>query len=119
VLETVQHWHANVRVIAYLDDTFIQGPRAMVAYAYRDLRRLSEQIGLIMQPAKSTVYSPTGANALSLSEELGFQASQRGIVAAECPIGDPDYVAEQAMKSASKVETLVNALIDLELLLQD
>jgi hypothetical protein len=79
--------------------------------------RLSEQIGLVMQ--QSTLYSPTRANAVALGEELGFQANHGGIVAAGCPICDPDFVAEKAMMSASKVENLVSALTNLEYPVQD
>jgi hypothetical protein len=119
VFETVQHWHTQVRKIAYLNDTFIQDPSASVADEYRDLHRLSEQIGLVMQPKKSTVYSPTCANAAVLGEEFGLRVNHRGMVAAGCPIGDPDVVAEEAMMSASKVENVVNALTNLELPVQD
>jgi hypothetical protein len=119
VLETVQQWHADVRVISYLDDTFLQGPKAAVANAYRDLKDPSGQMGLVMQPTKSTVYSPTGSNAAALGEELGFQHHQRGIVAAGCPIGEPDFVAEQAADSADKVEQLVNTLLELDVSHQD
>ena len=119
VRETIQEWHADVRIIAYLDDTFLQGPSTLVAQAYKDLQLLSGQIGLTMQPGKSTVYSPTSASATELSQELGFQVSHRGIVAAGCPVGDHDFVAEQAMKSASKVESLVNTLMQADLPVQD
>jgi hypothetical protein len=58
-------------------------------------------------------------HAPALGEELVSQVNHRGIVAAGCPIGDPDFVAEEAMTSASKVESLVNALTNLELPVQD
>jgi hypothetical protein len=88
-LETVQQLHAGVRVIEYLDDAFLQGPKGLVSDAYQDLQQLAGHIGLNMQPNKSTVYSPTSAHATALSQELGFQVNHRGIVAAGCPIGNP------------------------------
>jgi hypothetical protein len=53
-----------------------------------------------MQPKKSTVFPPTCANAAALGEERGFEVNHRGIVAAGFPIGDHDFVAEEAMMSA-------------------
>lgn len=119
VLESVQDSHAEVRVIAYLDDTFLQGPKAAVADAFRDLQSLSSQIGLVMQPTKSTVYCTTGANSVAVSDKLGFQVGHRGIVAAGCPIGESVFVAEQAQRSADKVAALVDTHMNLKLPLQD
>lgn len=119
VLETVQYGHELVRVISYLDDTFLQGPKEAVAAAYTDLSNLAAEIGLVMQPAKSTVYSPTTENATALANQLGFVVSKDGIMAAGCPIGTPAFVAERAKQSARKVVATVRALQDMDLPAQD
>jgi hypothetical protein len=85
VLESVQSWHADVRVIAYLDDVFLQGPKGAVSDAFADLRHLAAGIGLVMQPAKCTAYCPTPSQALALSDELGVNLSDGGMIAAGCP----------------------------------
>ena len=115
----MQYGHELVRVISYLDDTFLQGPKEAVAAAYTDLSSLAAEIGLVMQPAKSTVYSPTTEHATALANKLGFVVSKDGIMAAGCPIGTRAFVAERAKQSARKVVATVKALQDMDLPAQD
>jgi hypothetical protein len=102
VLESVQSWHPSVRVIAYLDDVILQGPKEAVSKAYMDLRDLAEGTELILQPTKSTVYSPTLSQAIALSNELSMKLSESGMIAAGCPVGEADFISRHADESAEK-----------------
>jgi hypothetical protein len=72
-----------------------------------------------MKPSKSTVYSPTLSQATALADKIGVLMEERGIIAAGCPVGDAGFVSEHADKSATKVESLVHTLMDLQLSAQD
>jgi len=83
-LRATQLWNDDVRVIAYLDDVFLQGPSDAVTLAYYDLQQQALNIGLDLQPAKCTVYSPNTSNAEEIGDRLGFTVNPGGIVAAGC-----------------------------------
>ena len=118
-LEQVNRSYPDVQVLSYLDDVFLHGPAAAVEQAYRFLERCALDLGLVMQPAKSTVYSPNTHNAHKVGERLGFRVSTTGIVAAGCPIGEDSFVSEHAKGCAQKVVSLVDTLQDLRLAVQD
>ena len=81
MLRFVQQSFAEVRVIAYLDDVVLQGPYEDVKRAYSELRSQLEAAGLLIQRAKSLVYSPDPALAADLAFQLGLQQAVAGLVA--------------------------------------
>lgn len=119
VLQHVQLMNSDVRIIAYLDDIFIQGSAEGVVLAYNLLQASAAEIGLVMQPKKSTVYSKDVTAATTVAEMLGFEVSTEGIMAAGCPVGTEAYIAEQANGCADKVVFLIDKLMGLQLRYQD
>lgn len=118
-LEQVNSHFQDVEVLAYLDDVFLLGPAHMVEQAYRFFERCTLELGLVMQPTKSTVYSPNTSSAQTVGVKLGFNVSTTGIVAAGCPVGEDGFVCQQADGCAQKVVFLVETMQDLKLSVQD
>jgi hypothetical protein len=118
-LEAVAFWNNGVRVIAYLDDCFLQGTVEDVHNAYVDLTGESGKVGLPLQPEKCCAYSTNKNVAERFGQLVGCKVSTDGIVAAGCPIGKPSFVTEEAVKCAQKVVALVQKLNDTELPAQD
>ena len=69
-LEHVQDAHPEVGVIAFADDTFLQGPAPAAAAAFRHLCRLGADIGLEVQEHKCSVFSPEHASAAGVAQAL-------------------------------------------------
>ena len=79
-LEVVGLWHPEVRVTAYLDETYYSGRR-----------RLSFTHTIFLQPsgtggAGDAAYSSNASNAEEIGILLGFSVSTEGIVIAGCPV---------------------------------
>ena len=128
-LESVQEAHSDVRVIAYADDTFLQGPATSVLAAFKDLVALSRDIGLEAQPLKCTAYSPNCANGKQVADALGIQHSTDGIMVAGTPVGSAEFVKQHADTVADKltgkdvdgehVPGIIDTLLDLDLSSQE
>jgi hypothetical protein len=119
VLQTTSLWNSEVRIIAYLDDVFLQGPKGAVAAAYEDLRSEATKVGLQMQSSKCTVYSTNASHAQDSGSQLGMRVNIEGITAAGCPIWKPAFVQQEARKQAEKTVNLLNTLSSLEVSAQD
>ena len=119
VLEMVQEAHPQVRTLAYLDDTFLQGPVQSVVSAYRDLKRFSAEIDLTLRDDKCGAYSPTLEKAQKLSHEIGCILHKDGMMAAGCPVGSRAFAQQQAHALADKVVRLVDTIMELPLPSQD
>jgi hypothetical protein len=52
VLEVTCNAHPDMRVVAYAEDVYVQGPSASVALAFRTLTRQARDIGLTARPDK-------------------------------------------------------------------
>lgn len=78
-LESVQDMNDDVRVTAYADDTFLQGPAAAVIKAVKELVALSLDIGLEAPPLKFTAYSPKWDDGKAVADVLGINHSADGI----------------------------------------
>jgi hypothetical protein len=109
-----------VRVVAYLDDVYLQGPQADVEQAFGRFSERCESIGLVMANHKCEVWSlgnPEAAKELATS--LGMQHAAQGFVAAGCPLGAPEFVKAHADSAAGKVVTLIERVLALPLSAQD
>jgi len=116
ILEQVQKWHPEVRVVAYLDDTFLQGPEDKVVEAFRDVKMWGLQVGLEAQDGKCAAYAHGCKEAAArVAAELRFAGvNEDGIVAAGCPIGTDTFVAQQANACADKVVSEIELLMSLD-----
>jgi hypothetical protein len=119
VLEEVQCSNPNIRVIAYLDDIVLQGPCSEVVAAYEAINSQLKEQGLVVQPNKSRVYSPTIANAELVSKGHGIALGEEGIVVAGCPVGQQEFVEKHAQATADKVLSQITTVTALELPAQD
>jgi hypothetical protein len=119
VLEEVQCSYPDIRVIAYLDDIVLQGPCSEVVAAYEAINSQLKEQGLVVQPNKSRVYSPTIANAALVSNGHGIARGKEGIVVAGCPVGQPEFVERHAQATADKSVAQVSTVTALEVPAQD
>ena len=119
-LEEVARDFPEVRVVAYLDDVYLQGLPEHVEPAYRRLCELCKGIGLEMAPQKCEVWSPGDpAAAELLAESLGMKFADQGFVAAGCPLGSTEFVQQHADSAAEKVVSLIQRVLALPLSAQD
>lgn len=116
MLEEVAEVFPEVRVIAYLDDTFLQGPMHEVAAACKLLAERGEALGLKLQPLKCSTFSVGNKPAAKqLAAELGLtDCSDTGIVAAGCPIGSAEFVQAHAETRGETVSQRIEKLMSLE-----
>ena len=81
-LEKLDSEFTEVRVLAYLDDVYLQGPAADVERAFRRFSQLCKSSGLDMATEKCEGWSPGDpAGAQELSERLGMKFADQGLVA--------------------------------------
>ena len=120
-LERVATLHPQVAVVAYADDTFLQGPPDAVAAACLHLQQFGADMGLHCAPAKSVVYCGHRASASTVAAALGWPddcATDDGIVAAGSPLGDQEFVEEHIHTAAGKVLAQLHDLMQLPLPVQ-
>jgi hypothetical protein len=110
VLEEVQCSYPDIRVIACLDDIVLQGPCSEVVAAYKAINSQLKEQGLVVQPNKSRVYSPTIANAELVFNGHGIALGEEGIVVAGCPVGQPEFFGKHAQATADNVVSQVSAV---------
>ncbi|NJL35151.1 MAG: hypothetical protein HC893_16485 [Chloroflexaceae bacterium] len=87
VLEWVQEMYANagLRVIAYHDDVFLQGPPDIVVQACAAIEKRGGDNGLQLQRRKCTLYSPNSAHATAAVAKLqGVTLCTEGLLVAGC-----------------------------------
>jgi hypothetical protein len=83
----------EVRVVAYLDDVYIQGPHGQIAQAFKRLCNRCEAIGLVMATQKYEVWSLVNRTAAAeLADTMGFiptpmKHAARGWVLCRVPLG--------------------------------
>jgi hypothetical protein len=119
-LEDIAREFPEVRVIAYLDDVYLQGPGDAVEHAYLRLSERCKQIGLDMAPEKCESWSAENAAAAQkLADNVGMKFAEEGFVAAGCPLGSSAFVRSHANSSARKVSSLIQRVLDLPLSAQD
>ncbi|KAL2650793.1 hypothetical protein R1flu_018921 [Riccia fluitans] len=95
--------HPNCIFPSYADDTHIVGPVDQVLLAFHTLQDQLASVGLTIQPAKCTAWSPHGLPP-SLSLPKGFYVSTIGLRILGAPLGPDSFVQTYA------VETLQEAL---------
>jgi len=112
LLQKISAEFPGVRVAAYLDDTFLQGPPALVANAFSRLQSLGAAIHLKVVPDKSAIYSPTSASLAEISSLLPDikDLSSEGLVVAGCPVGSPRFESDACKDAADRVCDLVDKL---------
>jgi len=117
LLQKISAEFPGVRVAAYLDDTFLQGPPALVANAFSRLQSLGAAIHLKVVPDKSAIYSPTSASLAEISSLLPDikDLSSEGLVVAGCPVGSPRFESDACKDAADRVCDLVDKLIQLDI----
>jgi hypothetical protein len=49
----------DIHIFGFLDDISLTGPRESLVAAYADIKRLGADIGLVVNPTKSYLYSKT------------------------------------------------------------
>jgi hypothetical protein len=76
-------------------------------------------VGLVVQPRKSRVFSLDAAAAAELAEPLDMPHSGEGLVVASCPVGTPAFVAAHANSEAEAVEHLIDTLMGTAVSVQD
>ena len=121
-LEEAKDLHPDVVVLAYADDTFLQGPPEDVARAYRRLTALGAAMGLRVQARKCTVYSHIPGPAAEAAELLDLPEDcvrTDGFVAAGCPIGTEAFITAHVNEVAQKVLAKIDALMNLPVPTQD
>jgi hypothetical protein len=87
-----------------------------VAHAFKRLCERWQAIGLVIATHKCEVWSlgnPTAA--AERAETLGMKHAARGLVAAGCPLGVPEFVKEHADAAAGKVVQLIERVLALPL----
>ena len=97
----------------------LQGAHDDVLQGYRHLRDALAEVGLVIQPQKSLVYSPDFDEKDEIQIQLCIPAADRGLVVAGCPVGEPNFVAAHAYEVADTVEQQINTLMGLRLPAQD
>jgi hypothetical protein len=119
-LETIASDFPDVRVLAYLDDVYLQGPTDAVHNSFSRFSHLCQSIGLDMATEKCEVWSRCSSeDAQVLSDKLGMKFAAEGFVAAGCPLGSEDFVQSHANSAADKVVQLIHRVLELPLSAQD
>ena len=119
-LEKLGSEFPQVRVLAYLDDVYLQGPAADVERAFRRFSQLCKSIGLDMATEKCEGWSPGDpAGAQELSERLGMKFADQGLVAAGCPLVSEAFVQSEANYAADQTVQLIKRVLELPLSAQD
>jgi hypothetical protein len=119
MLLSVQESFPSVRIVAYLDDIVLQGPSGELKNAYSELRCLLAAAGLQIQRDKCRLYSPDSVQASELAFQLGIPQATGGLTVAGCPVGESDFIAAQTSAASEEIEQLVNALMELQVPVQD
>jgi hypothetical protein len=70
----VAFWNEDVRVIAYLDDGFLQGAVKALRNAYMDLKDVLAKVGLFLKPEECTAYSANESNVQDVARLVGCKA---------------------------------------------
>jgi Reverse transcriptase (RNA-dependent DNA polymerase) len=84
-LEQLTADFAHVRVVAYADDCYLQGPAEVVTAAYAAFRDALLPIGLEIVPGKSCAYSEDSDAAALVAQTVGIPHAATGFVAAGTP----------------------------------
>lgn len=113
-LEQVQQMHPHVRLIAYADDTYLQGSQEDMIAAFATLKALSSDIGLQVQERKCEASGGDSAAAKTVVEHLGihFVPSEEGIMVAGIPIGSEAFAKQLADSIAAKTCDLIDTLLE-------
>jgi hypothetical protein len=113
VLTDLHQAHPGVVIIAYVDDIVILGPPELARQAYLQLvELLRTRLGLSSNPAKCSVFSPTGDVSAFPSDMTGARASLEGIVVLGVPIGSDLFVQQTVLQRVQELG-LVVPLLDL------
>ncbi|CAN0339095.1 unnamed protein product, partial [Laminaria digitata] len=95
----------GVEAFAYIDDVSLglMGIEANTVRAFAFLRRELDDIGIVINPAKTVALPPKGhaptAEEISLLESVGVRiAGEGGVTVVGVPIGTDEYVLERAME---------------------
>jgi len=106
----------TVRVHAYLDDTFLQGPALDVASAFARMQQLGESIKLQVREDKCSIYSSSASSLQAVSAALPqVPTTAEGILVAGCPVGSPAFVQSTAKGIADKIGELAARIITLDI----
>jgi hypothetical protein len=119
ILEATRNANPEVRVVAYADDVYVQGPSAAVALAFRTLTRQARDIGLTARPDKCFASGPDAASAADVARMLRIPHADAGFVAGGVPLGSHTFVSDHLSSRADQVCNLITALLALPLPLQN
>jgi hypothetical protein len=112
VLEATRNAHPKVRIVAYTDNVYVQGPSASVAPAFRTLTRQARDIGKHLD--KCCASGPDAASA-DVAPMLRILHTNAGFVAGRVPLGSQTFISEHLSSCASQVCDLITALLALPL----
>ncbi|KAL2644960.1 hypothetical protein R1flu_012547 [Riccia fluitans] len=104
--------HPDCIFPSYADDTHIVGLVDQVLLALHTLQDQLASVGLTIQPAKCTAWSPHGLPP-SLSLPKGFRVSTTGLCILGAPLGPDSFVQTYAVKTFQEA---LQSLHDLPLL---
>jgi hypothetical protein len=108
-----------VRVLAYADDCYLQGPAEEVTAAFAAFRDALLLIGLEIVPGKSCAYSEDSDAAAFVAQTVGIPHAETRFVAAGTPIGSDAFMAGHLQALLNATEQELAALGELQLPGQD
>jgi hypothetical protein len=114
-LEQTQELHPAARVLAYVDDRYLQGGPEEVIAAFHTLRNLAAALDLKIKLHKYS-YGRDGA---AVAQEVGIGFAQNGFLACGTLLGAPSFVALFLERQVDQVNELADALLALPLATQD
>jgi hypothetical protein len=110
--QTVLH-HPTIKVMAYLDDVTLVGPPAECLRAYDTVRKLGEDIGLLVNTRKSFLLAhPEAAETIPdhYRHFLYPQIAQRGNEILGVPIGDDAFIATSVTEKFETRSTILETI---------
>ena len=118
-LEEVRDGSNPARVIAFADDTFLQGASDACIQSFVSLLDNGADIGLEASLGKCGVYSPNSQAAANVADTLGISHQLHGLVVAGTPFGSDAFVREHVKTKADNLDAVIEKLVGLPLPTQD
>ena len=110
-LEHLATHHADAPCAAYVDDIMLQGKLEAVRRAFFALKERCTRVGLQVHDAKCHGYSRTRGASQSVGAATGATHALRGLVVADTPLGEDEFVRETAAGKAEEAQCVVATLM--------